>query len=351
MTASLPGVLTLPVRTADTRLRKLVEALSPGPVLILMHDNPDPDCFASAWGLRHLLERAAGLRSTVAYGGMIGRASNKALIEKLDLRLRHVDQIEFAEFPKVVLVDTQPRGGNNSLPHDRTPDAVIDHHGIRKATRAVPFADIRTHYGATCTMIVEYLTRAEIDIPPPLATLLFFAIRTETQELGREASKADVDAYMELFPIADLELVSGIERARIGLDYFSVWHRAIGAAKVHGSVVACPLGAVHNPDMIPEVADMFLRLEDVHWTFVTGYHKGQVIFSLRTTEEGLNAGTIAQRVVGKKGTAGGHETMAGGRVAVTPAGPGPAAVAEEMTARLIKALDVRAIPRRLLEAE
>ncbi|MCC6740447.1 MAG: hypothetical protein IT452_15490 [Planctomycetia bacterium] len=307
----------MPVRTADTRLRKLVEALSPGPVLILMHDNPDPDCFASAWGLRHLLERAAGLRSTVAYGGMIGRASNKALIEKLDLRLRHVDQIEFAEFPKVVLVDTQPRGGNNSLPHDRTPDAVIDHHGIRKATRAVPFADIRT----------------------------------ETQELGREASKADVDAYMELFPIADLELVSGIERARIGLDYFSVWHRAIGAAKVHGSVVACPLGAVHNPDMIPEVADMFLRLEDVHWTFVTGYHKGQVIFSLRTTEEGLNAGTIAQRVVGKKGTAGGHETMAGGRVAVTPAGPGPAAVAEEMTARLIKALDVRAIPRRLLEAE
>jgi nanoRNase/pAp phosphatase (c-di-AMP/oligoRNAs hydrolase) len=340
----------LPVRTADSRLRKLMDALSPGPVLILMHDNPDPDCFASAWGLRHLFERVSGIKATVAYGGVIGRASNKALIEKLGLRLRHVDQIEFSEYPKVVLVDTQPRGGNNSLPHDRVPDAVIDHHGIRKATKAVPFIDVRTNYGATCTMVVEYLTKAEVEIPPQLATLMFFAIRTETQELGREASKADVDAYMELFPIADLEMVSGIERARIAVDYFEVWHRGIGATKLYGNVATCPVGAVHNPDMIPEIADMLLRLEDVHWSIVCGYHNGQVVFSLRTTEGGLNAGAIAQRVVGKRGTAGGHETMAGGRITVISGGAGAPAVAEEMIARLLKVLEVKAIGKKLLES-
>lgn len=340
----------MPVRTADSRLRKLLDALSPGPVLILMHDNPDPDCFASAWGLRYLFERVAGIKSTVAYGGVIGRASNKALIERLDLKLRHVDQIEFAEFPKVVMVDTQPRGGNNSLPHDRVPDAVIDHHGIRKATKSVPFVDVRTNYGATCTMVVQYLNQAEIEIPADLATLLFYAIRTETQELGREASRADVEAYMELFPVADMETVSGIERARIPVDYFEVWHRGISAAKVYGSVATCPVGPVHNPDMIPEIADMLLRLEGVTWSLVCGYHRGQVVFSLRTVDGGVNAGAIAQRIVGKRGTAGGHETMAGGRITVASGGTGPAAVAEEMIARLVKVLDVKAIGRNLLES-
>ncbi|MCE9584728.1 MAG: DHH family phosphoesterase [Planctomycetes bacterium] len=336
------------VRAPDSRLKRLLDTLSPGPVLILMHDNPDPDCFASACGLKYLFEKCGGVRSTIAYGGVIGRASNKALIGKLGLELRHVDQVEFAQFPRVVLVDTQPRGGNNSLPHDRIPDAVLDHHGMRKATRAVPFADVRTQYGATCTMVVEYLTEAEIEIPQSLATLLFYAIRTETQELGREASKADVEAYMELFPIADLEVVSGIERARIPVDYFEVWYRGMGAAKLFGNVATCPLGAVHNPDMIPEIADMLLRLEDVHWTFVCGYYSGQVIFSLRTTEEGLNAGALALRIVGKRGTAGGHDTMAGGRVTVSGAGEAPGVMAEELIQRVLKVLEIKAIGKPLL---
>jgi nanoRNase/pAp phosphatase (c-di-AMP/oligoRNAs hydrolase) len=331
----------LTVRASSSRLRRLTEALSPGPVLVLMHDNPDPDCFAAACGLQLLLERTAGLKSVLAYGGLIGRATNKSLIQKLQLPFVHVDQIDFARFPRIAMVDTQPRGGNNSLPHDRNADAVIDHHSLRKATRGAPFADIRTGYGATCTMLVEYLTHAEVEIPPRLATLLFYAIRTETQELGREASKADVDAYMELFPHADLEMVSGIERARIPVDYFEVWHRAIGAARLHGAVAVCPLGAIGNPDMVPEVADMLLRLEDVDWTFVCGHHNGQILFSLRTNHTDENAGAVALRIAGRKGTAGGHDTMAGGRVPVVMPGATHEGVAEELTARLLKVLGVK----------
>ncbi|NUN50478.1 MAG: DHH family phosphoesterase, partial [Candidatus Brocadiae bacterium] len=292
------------IRTAPTRLKQLLDALRPGPVLILMHDNPDPDCFASAAGLRFLLERTAGVSSTIAYGGLIGRASNKTLLRALDIDVRHVDQIDFSQFPRVATVDTQPRGGNNSLPADRVADAVIDHHAPRKATRACPFADVRTAYGATCTMIVQYLNEAEIEIPQSLATLIFYAIRTETQELGREASKADVDAYMEFFPVADLELVSSIERARIPRDFFQTWHRALLAARIHAGAATCPIGAVQNPDMIPEVADMLLRLEGITWSVACGYHAGQVIFSLRTSETGAAAGALAQRVAGRRGTAG-----------------------------------------------
>jgi nanoRNase/pAp phosphatase (c-di-AMP/oligoRNAs hydrolase) len=329
------------VRAAPSRSRRLIDALSPGPVLILMHDNPDPDCLASAAGVRTLLKRAAGIESVIAYGGLIGRASTKALIAGLDLEVRHIDQIHVAGFPHIVTVDTQPLGGNNALPHDRQADAVLDHHALRKATRSVPYVDVRTEYGATCTMVAEYLHESEIEIDPRLATLLFYAIRTETQELGREASQADIEAYMDLFPLADLELISSVERARIPLDWFETWHRAISGARLHGSVAVAPIGPVDNPDMIPEVADMLLRLEGVDWTLVTGSRGNLVLFSLRTNDDKVNAGVIAQKVVGKKGTAGGHDTMAGGRVPLR-AGDDPAATQQELADRLLKALDVRA---------
>ena len=338
----------MPVRAASSRLHRLLDALAPGPVLILMHDNPDPDCFASASGLQYLIERTGGLKSTIAYGGLIGRASNKALIKSLDLQLRHVDQIDFSRFPRIATVDTQPRGGNNSLPGDREADVVLDHHAMRKASRNVTHADIRTQYGATCTMVVEYLTGAELEIPPRLATLMFYAIRTETQELGREASKADVEAYMELFPLADLELVSGIEHARIPVEYFEVWHRGICNAQLHGNIATCTLGALNNPDMVPEIADMLLRLENVEWSMVCGYHGGNVLFSIRTNDPKANAGAIALRVVGRKGTAGGHDTMAGGRVPVHLPGANPGALQAELIQRLLKVLEIKALPRPLL---
>lgn len=312
-----------------------------------MHDNPDPDCLASAAGLKLLLEKTGGLKATIAYGGLIGRASNKALIKALDLTLRHVDSVDFDRFPRIATVDTQPRGGNNALPHDRNADVVIDHHALRKATRSVPFVDIRTQYGATCTMVAEYLNENEVEVPPWLSTLMFYAIRTETQELGREASKADVEAYMEFFPSADLELISSIERARIPLDYFVTWQRAMARAKLHGDVVGVALGAIENPDMVPEIADLLLRLEGVTWTIVSGYHRGVVLFSIRTNVEGVNAGAISQRVVGKKGTAGGHDTMAGGRVPVH-GDADPGAIQEELVARLVKVLGVKGITRPLM---
>ena len=61
------------------RLRKLLQvAKGHHRALILTHDNPDPDAVASACGLAYLLAHCAGLSTTAAYGGIIGRAENKA---------------------------------------------------------------------------------------------------------------------------------------------------------------------------------------------------------------------------------------------------------------------------------
>ena len=54
-------------------------------LLILTHDHPDPDTIASAWALATLVERLHGIRSRLAYGGIIGRMENQMMVQLLVL--------------------------------------------------------------------------------------------------------------------------------------------------------------------------------------------------------------------------------------------------------------------------
>src|SRR5512137_34892 len=49
-------------------------------LLVYMHDNPDPDAMAAAMGLKHLVESSTDLVATLALGGIVGRAENRAMV-------------------------------------------------------------------------------------------------------------------------------------------------------------------------------------------------------------------------------------------------------------------------------
>jgi nanoRNase/pAp phosphatase (c-di-AMP/oligoRNAs hydrolase) len=59
-------------------------------VLILPHNDPDPDAIASAVALRHLLAQRLAVEVNIAYKGIIGRAENKALVRYLGYPLRRL---------------------------------------------------------------------------------------------------------------------------------------------------------------------------------------------------------------------------------------------------------------------
>jgi nanoRNase/pAp phosphatase (c-di-AMP/oligoRNAs hydrolase) len=67
--------------------------------------------------------------------------------------------------------------------------------------------------------------------------------------------------------------------------------------------------------MVAEVADFLLRLDQVEWAAALGIYQRQLYCSIRTTDRDANAGEILQRVLGGK-SAGGHDMIAGGRVAI-----------------------------------
>jgi nanoRNase/pAp phosphatase (c-di-AMP/oligoRNAs hydrolase) len=283
--------------------------------LVLTHDNPDPDSLASGVALAWLLGELAGVEATVAYGGIVGRAENRALIRELKLPVVPVSRVVFDDFDMICLVDTQPEQGNHSLPKHHLPDVVIDHHPVRPETRQAHIADVGGPIGATSTVVVEYLRASKLEVPPAIATALFYGIKADTRDLGRQTTPQDVAAYLWLFPRADKDAMGQIEHPPLSLEYFALSRTAIDRAEVHGQAVILPLGTLYAPDMVAEVAERFLYLEGMRWSLAYGTYEGDLYYSVRTTDRRTNAGKLIREVIEPRGgSAGGHGSMAGARL-------------------------------------
>jgi len=283
--------------------------------LVLTHDNPDPDSLASGVALAWLLGELAGVEAQVAYGGIVGRAENRALIQELKLPVVPISRVVFDDYDMICMVDTQPDQGNHSLPRRHFPDVVIDHHPLRPDSRLAHIADVGGPIGATSTVVVEYLRASHLEVPPAIATALFYGIKADTRDLGRHTTPQDIEAYLWLFPRADKDAMGRIEHPPLSLDYFNLSRTAIDQAEVHGHAVVLPLGELYAPDMVAEVAERFLYLEGMRWSLAFGSFEGDLYYSVRTTNRRANAGKLIREVIEPHGgSAGGHGTMAGARL-------------------------------------
>ena len=158
-----PRLAHLPARSKLERLLQV--ARGHRKALVVTHDNPDPDSLAAATALAQVLQERAGLEVKVGYGGIIGRSENMAFVKVLRLQVTPLATLELDEFDLFALVDTQPSVGNHSIPpkYRARADVVIDHHPLRDESLKAPFADVGGDFGATSTMLVEYLRAARLD--------------------------------------------------------------------------------------------------------------------------------------------------------------------------------------------
>ncbi|MCE5186976.1 MAG: DHH family phosphoesterase [Planctomycetaceae bacterium] len=305
------------MRRTLSKLEQLTQVLrGHTTMLITMQDNPDPDSIASACALRKLANTLSEVQCSIAHGGTVGRAENRALVEYLGLNLRQIGQLDLSQFELFAMVDTQPGAGNNSLPSEIEPDIVIDHHPCRPLTRHCRFTDIRSRYGATGTILVEYLNAAKIKLEMSLATALLYAIRSDTQDLGRDTVHADIRAITHLYPLANKRMLSDIQRGKVERVYFQMLVDALKNARVIDHAIVTHLGEVENPDMIGEVADLLLREDSTEWVMVCGFFRDKMLLSLRTSRQDASADKVARHLVARKGTGGGHPSYAGGQLSL-----------------------------------
>jgi nanoRNase/pAp phosphatase (c-di-AMP/oligoRNAs hydrolase) len=311
----------------------------PGPLVILPHDNPDPDALASAAALRFLARELAERDATIALGGYVGRAENRAMVRYLNIPLVPVQDLTLDGGAVIALVDTQPGRSNNSLPAGLRPAIVIDHHPQYAPVGDLPFSDLRDGYGATSTILTEYLMDARLRVETKIATALFYGIMAETQDLGREASAPDMNACSFLYPHTNKRRLAKIENARVPREYFAAFRSAIQSAIIYDRAVVSILDEIRYPDMVAEMADFLLRLDEVDWAAAIGRYGGFLYVSLRTTHRDVNAGDLLQRVLGSD-HAGGHDMIAGGRLALPPGADWPETAAR-VRSRLVAAVGMQ----------
>lgn len=311
-----------------------------------MQDNPDPDAIASALAIREIIHEKLRKRAVIGYGGTFGRAENRAMVHALSIEARPIATEDVAKYKTIILVDTQPKSGNNILPSAREADIVIDHHMMRKKAKwSAALADVRTEYGAASTIVYEYLVAAGITPAARLATALFYGIQSDTQELGRETSPADIQAFQELFLAADKTLLARIRRAPLDAEYFCQLRDALERSQIADGVVFTSLPTSNNPDIYAELADLLLRLESVRCSVCFGPSGDTIQISARSVDARSNTADRMSKVVDGLGTGGGHATMAGGQV---PLKGEPGRRMQLVQQRIIKHFGRGAKPKRLL---
>jgi nanoRNase/pAp phosphatase (c-di-AMP/oligoRNAs hydrolase) len=274
-------------------------------VLILLHNDPDPDAMASGLALRNVLRRT---KATAIIGAIQGvtRPENLRMVNLLDLHVEPVTPDSAKTFDRLAMVDVQPHYFGGLI--DRC-DLVIDHHPQQPGYNAV-FKDIRPDYGSTSTILTEHLRAVDVNISERTATAMLYAIKSDTLFFNRQTNRVDLEAFSYLYPLADAALIRKMEGAEITrerLDYVLKAHRS---GTLVDQVFCAFLGATPREDFIPYVADFFLQLENVKWTVVAGIVNDTMVVSVRNLGYSKNAGDFARRYFADIGSAGGHRAMA-----------------------------------------
>ncbi|RLC32647.1 MAG: phosphoesterase [Deltaproteobacteria bacterium] len=286
------------------RLRRFFEKFDHGDQVLIMI-NADPDAIASAMAVKRLLWRkVAGV--SITHINVIKRPDNLAMIKLLGVDLVHVDDIDESLFNRFVILDSQP--DHHEYFSRFKPDVVIDHHPVTSAI--ADFSDIRPQYGATATILTEYLRAAKIKPSVKLATALYHAIKTDTGNFGRKTIIEDIRAFQFLYRHANIHISQTIENGEIRFDFLKYFERALQNKILRKCRLFAHLDHVINPDVCVLVADFFIRVDTATWSIISGVYNKKLIIIFRNADFRRNAGKLAKAAFASLGSAGGHKNAA-----------------------------------------
>jgi nanoRNase/pAp phosphatase (c-di-AMP/oligoRNAs hydrolase) len=274
-------------------------------VAILLQDDPDPDAIASGLALRQVLGRNKQTAPLCSFG-RVTRPENIAMVKLLEIEIEKITKSDFKNFDRIAVVDLQP-------PHLANPpeeiDLVIDHHPEQFNYKS-HIKDIRPTYGATSTILLEYLLCTNSSIGTRLATAMLYGIKSDTFALSREVNEWDVEAFSYLYPLANQNLMRRIERPELPPAALDALSLALKNRRVIDKVAFVNLGRVERDDLIPQMADFSLSFEGIEWAFVSGVFESNYVISVRNVGYVRAAGRVLKEAFGDIGSAGGHASMA-----------------------------------------
>lgn len=276
-------------------------------VLILLHDQPDPDAIASALALSTLLKRNRQTAIIAYMGEKISRPENVTMVKLLDVTLHEIKPEDLQNYDSIAMVDVQPPFFGDLIINV---DSVIDHHP-RGPSYNAKFTHVSSVEGATSTILTSYLRAAQVEISERLATALLYGIKSDTLTLNRDANADDIDSFTFLYPLANLTLLRKIEMNELPPSELQCFGRALVNHWIEDDICFINLGRVEEEYLIPRMADFAIQIEGVQWSVVFGILSGtHLVISIRNVGYVKSAGRLVRVLFKDIGSAGGHRSAA-----------------------------------------
>tara|TARA_B100000287_G_scaffold174938_1_gene164987 strand:+ start:841 stop:2199 length:1359 start_codon:yes stop_codon:yes gene_type:complete len=296
-------------------LRRLKEE-NEAKILIVCHDNPDPDALASALAMRKLCE-SLGHSVEIIHGGMIEHQQNRAMVRLLEMEVRRIIldwEVEdlLKESDLVICVDFSHPGANNILPENCVPHIVIDHH----TSETRPAGDVilvRSEFAATSSLVASVMMNAGIEMGRDVATALAFGIRTDTLGFTRSFNAVDLRALSWLKAWIDWDLMRQFEMPPRSAEVLSAFKQALNDSSLEGGLMLAPISSMTDRDALAQVADFLLQTEGVEIVITYGVRRSKVILSARSIDSKIHLGKSLSQLF-PNGRAGGHKALAGGQI-------------------------------------
>lgn len=298
--------------------QQLDELLGDGSdINIVCHNNPDPDCLASALALGRIAAAAGIDDRQILYSGDISHQQNRAFINLLDIDLQpfNLETIQDRQPDSLLaFVDHSIPGENNRVPPGTNVDIVIDHHPAEDIDAR--FVDHREEVGAAATILTEYVRALDIELDTDLATALMFAIRSDTLDFLRGATPDEYDAAGHLHEYADQEMLRQLSTPSITGGTLDAISSAIDNRRAIEAVLISHVGRTNERDALPQAVDYLVRLEGVQTAIVFGIVEDAVHISARSPDPRVHVGDVLSEAFEDVGSCGGHHDVAAGEISL-----------------------------------
>lgn len=298
--------------SAAEKVKRLLQIVGSEDKLAILI-NADPDAIASALALKRIFWRK--VKKTWIYRiNAIKRADNLAMLKLLKVDCLHIRKMNASQITRWAIVDSQPHHDPLFQKHDF--QIVIDHHPVNPDLHA-DFLDIKEEYGATSTLLIEYLRALKIKPSPRLATALFYGIKTDTENFARPSTPSDINAFRYLYPFVNTHIIKKIESSELTKKSIAHFREAFDRLElVKKNRAFVHMGKVNDPDLLVMTADFFLKMAEASWSIVSGIYGQKLIIIFRNAGFRRDAGNSAQKLFGQWGNAGGHKNAARAEISI-----------------------------------
>lgn len=292
--------------------KKLIEILKGHKTYLQMHNFPDPDALASAYGMQVFL-KTHGIRTTICYAGKIDKISTRRMLEEFDIETFHINDIkDMAEEDYIITIDAQKYNSNLT---DFAGDEIgcIDHHPTMIPC-SYKYSDIRI-CGACSSIVASYFLESNTTLDGDTATVLLYGLKMDTDSFNRGVTDFDIQIFAFLHKLADNQKVISMYNNNMGIEDLHAYGEAIKTIKIYENVGFAKIAFDCPTALVAMISDFILGLDVVEFSVVYAIGNDGYRFSVRNETASCHAGEITHKALAALGGGGGgHFSMAGGMV-------------------------------------